>query len=60
MVSQYPNKDKILKGSGASGGGASGGSGGAAGAKSITRAQFDAMDGASRAAAMKGGATISD
>lgn len=60
MVSQYPNKDKILKGSGASGGGASGGGGGAAGAKSISRAQFDAMDGASRAAAMKGGATISD
>lgn len=60
MVSQYPNKDKILKGSGASGGGASGGSGGAGGAKSISRAQFDAMDGASRAAAMKGGATISD
>lgn len=60
MVSQYPNKDKILKGSGASGGGATGGGGGVAGAKSISRAQFDAMDGASRAAAMKGGATISD
>ncbi|MYN42730.1 hypothetical protein GTP55_25635 [Duganella sp. FT109W] len=60
MVSQYPNKDKILKGSGASGGGASGGGGGSGGAKSISRAQFDAMDGAARAAAMKGGATISD
>ena len=60
MVSQYPNKDMILKGSGASGGGASGGGGGAAGGKSISRAQFDAMDGASRAAAMKGGTTISD
>ncbi|MBV6321909.1 DUF6651 domain-containing protein [Duganella violaceipulchra] len=60
MVAQYPNKDMILKGSGASGGGASGGGAGAAGGKSISRAQFDAMDGASRAAAMKGGATISD
>ncbi|PHV13785.1 hypothetical protein CSQ90_26510 [Janthinobacterium sp. BJB303] len=59
-VNQYPNKDKILKGSGASGGGASSGGSGGGGAKSITRAQFDAMDGAARAAAMKGGATISE
>lgn len=59
-VNQYPNKDKILKGSGASGGGASGGGSGGGGAKSITRAQFDAMDGAARASAMKGGATISE
>ena len=59
-VNQYPNKDKILKGSGASGGGATGGNGGGAGAKSITRAQFDAMDGAARATAIKGGATISE
>jgi hypothetical protein len=60
MVNGYANKDMILKGSGASGGGAAGGGGGAAGAKSITRAQFDAMDGAARAVAMKGGATISE
>jgi hypothetical protein len=60
MVNSYANKDMILKGSGASGGGAAGGGGGSAGAKSITRAQFDAMDGAARAAAMKGGATISE
>lgn len=59
-VNQYPNKDKILKGSGASGGGATGGNGGGAGTKTITRAQFDAMDGAARASAMKGGATISE
>jgi len=60
MVNSYANKDMILKGSGASGGGAAGGGGGGSGAKSITRAQFDAMDGAARAAAMKGGATISE
>ncbi|MDQ1921635.1 DUF6651 domain-containing protein [Massilia pseudoviolaceinigra] len=57
MVGQYANKDMILKGSGASGGGATGGAG-AAGAKSITRAQFDAMDQGQRAAAFKDGATI--
>ncbi len=60
MVNQYSNKDMILKGSGASGGGAQGGGAGAAGGKTITRAQFDGMDGAARAAAMKGGATISE
>lgn len=60
MVGQYSHKDSILKGTGASGGGASGGGGGSSGAKSITRAQFDAMDGAARAAAMKSGATISE
>lgn len=59
-VNQYPQKDKILKGSGASGGGAQGGGVGAGGGKSITRAQFDAMDGAARATAMKGGATITE
>lgn len=60
LVQACPFKDQILKGSGASGSGAPGGSGGSAGGKTITRAQFDAMDGASRAAAMKGGATISE
>lgn len=44
MVNQYPNKDMILKGSGASGGGAQGGGQAAAGGKkSVTRAQFAAM-----------------
>lgn len=60
IVGQYANKDAILKGSGASGGGAMGGKGGGGGDKAITRAQFNAMDGSARAAAMKDGATISD
>lgn len=45
LVDQYPYKEHILKGSGASGGGAGGsGHGGAGGKKTITRAQFDSMD----------------
>lgn len=59
MVGQYPHKDAILKGTGASGGGASGGGAGA-GSKGITRAQFDAMDQVQRAAAFKDGAKIVD
>lgn len=58
MVNQYPNKDMILKGSGASGGGATGGGAGAAGGKTITRAQFDSMDQGQRAAAFKDGAKV--
>lgn len=42
LVDQYPYKDQILKGSGASGGGAGGGSGGGGG-KTMTRAQFAAL-----------------
>jgi len=60
MVSQYANKDMILKGSGASGGGAAGGGKGGAGGKTITRAQFDAMDQGQRAAAFKDGAKVVD
>ena len=60
MVGQYPNKDMILKGSGASGGGATGGKAGASGNKEIPRAQFDALPPQERMAAMKGGATIVD
>jgi hypothetical protein len=57
MVSQYPNKDMILKGSGASGGGAQGGKA-APGAKNVTRAQFDSMDQGARAAVFKDGGRI--
>jgi len=64
MVSQYANKDMILRGSGASGGGAKQSGGDAGGKKSYTRAQFDAMDPATqRSAAMdasKGNAVITD
>lgn len=51
MVDQYPHKASILKSSGGSGGGASGASGtGAGGKKTITRAQFEAMDPTAQAA----------
>lgn len=44
MIDQYPNKDSILKGTGASGGGAPGGGGGGNGGKrTVTRTQFDAL-----------------
>lgn len=52
LVDQYAYKDQILKGSGATGGGA-GSSGGAGGAKTMSRAQFDALDPAERIAAIK-------
>lgn len=50
IVSEYPNKEMILKGSGASGGGAQGGNRGAGGGKTVSRAQFEAMDPATQAA----------
>ena len=54
LVSQYPYRDSILKGTGASGSGASGGNqGGGGGKKSMTRAQFDALDPAAKAVAIK-------
>lgn len=60
LVDQYPYKDQILKGSGASGGGASGGGKGAGGGKTMTRAAFDALDPVAKQAAIKDGATITD
>jgi hypothetical protein len=53
MVDSYPHKASILKGSGASGGGAQGGGGAGGGGKTMTRAQFDALDPAAKAAAVK-------
>jgi hypothetical protein len=53
LVDQYPYRDQILKGSGASGGGASGGNQGAGGKKTITRAQFSALDPAAQATTAK-------
>lgn len=53
LVSQYPNREHILKGSGASGGGASGTSGTSGGKRTMTRAQFDALAVNERAAAAK-------
>ncbi|QHJ01644.1 hypothetical protein GT347_20265 [Xylophilus rhododendri] len=65
LVDTYPHKDRILKGSGASGGGAQGSNGqGAGGKKSITRAQFNAMppeaQRAAAAEANKGTTVITD
>lgn len=51
LVDAYPHKAHILKGSGASGGGAQGGGQGGGGKKTITRADFQAMDPAAQAAA---------
>jgi hypothetical protein len=59
LVDQYPYKDSILKGSGASGSGAGQGKQGAGGQKTMTRAQFEALDATARAAAVKD-TTITD
>lgn len=60
MVNQYPHKEMILKGSGASGGGAGGNGGHAGGAKTMGRAQFEQLDPAGRAEAIKAGTTVTD
>jgi hypothetical protein len=52
LIDNYPYRDNILKGSGASGGGAAGG-GGAGGKRTVTRAQFNAMDPATQASTAK-------
>ncbi|MDH1824618.1 DUF6651 domain-containing protein [Delftia tsuruhatensis] len=59
LIDTHPHKDSILKGSGASGSGAGGG-GGAGGQKTMGRAQFEQLDPAGRAAAIKGGTTVTD
>lgn len=43
IVSAYPHRDAIMRGTGASGSGAQGGGGGNAGGRTVTRAQFDVM-----------------
>jgi len=54
LVDSYPHKASILKGSNASGSGAQGGGGqGGGGKKTMTRAQFEALDPAAKAAAVK-------
>lgn len=60
FIDTHPHKDSILKGSGASGSGAGGGGGGAGGQKTMDRAQFESMDPAGRAAAIKSGTTVTD
>ena len=61
MVNQYPNKDMILKGSGASGSGmAASGNAGAGGNKSMTRAQFEAASPHERMTHAKAGGVVVD
>lgn len=55
IVNSYAHRDAILKGTGASGGGQKPGNGAAAGSKTMTRAEFDAMGQADRAARFKDG-----
>ncbi|HUB90959.1 MAG TPA: DUF6651 domain-containing protein [Dyella sp.] len=61
IVEQYPYRDSILKGTGASGGGAQNNNpGGASGNKSIPRAQFEKLDPSAQMAHVKGGGAITD
>ena len=60
LVDQYPYKDQILKGTGASGSGAGQSNQGAGGKKTITRAQFDALDPVAKQSTMKEGTTVTD
>lgn len=61
LIDQYPYKDHILKGSGASGGGAQGGAkGGDGGKKTVTRQQFDGMDEAAKTQHMRSGGQVVD
>lgn len=61
LVEQYPHRDHILKGTGASGSGASnnGGNGGK-GNKSISRSQFDALDPVGKHAHVSAGGEVTD
>lgn len=54
IIDAYPHKDRILKGSQASGGGAQQGANGGGSGKTITRAAYEALDPSARAAALQG------
>jgi hypothetical protein len=63
LVDQYPNRDHILKASGASGSGASGSKGGGGGgndSKSMTRTAFDALSPLEQSKAARSGVAITD
>lgn len=61
LVEQYPNRDHILKSSGASGTGASASAGnGSAGKTGITRAQFDQLSPSQQAAHFRAGHAVTD
>lgn len=59
LVENYPHKDRILKGSGASGSGSQGGKP-SAGAKQMTRSDFDAQSPQEQRAFVTGGGKIDD
>ncbi len=59
LVDAYPHKDSILKADNRPGSGAPG-NGGKSGSRTITRAAFDALGPAERAAHFKSGGTIND
>lgn len=59
LVADYPHRDSILKGSGASGSGARG-SGGANGGKTMARAAFMGMSPTEQSAFAKAGGTVTD
>lgn len=61
LVESHAQRDHIMKGSGASGSGAKGSQGaGGQGNKTISRAQFDALDPAARSAHFKDGGKVTD
>lgn len=60
IIDQYPYKDNILKGAGASGSGALGGSASAAGSKTIPRSAFENMAPVQQMAHVKSGGTVTD
>jgi len=58
IVDNYAHKERILKGTQASGGGAQNGGGAGAGSKTITRAAYEALDPFQRQAALKDKALV--
>ena len=60
LVNAYPQRDHILKGSGAQGSGARQSNGGGGGAKTMTRAEFDGLPAVERTARMRDGFTLTD
>jgi hypothetical protein len=61
LIDQYPHRDSILKGSGATGTGSKGaGAGGAGGSKTLNRAAFEALSPADQQAHFKGGGKLTD
>lgn len=60
LVDQYPHKEHILRGSGGSGSGSKNGNGGGGGGKTLSRAEFDKLPPAEKAAKMGEGFVVTD